>query len=126
MNFCTAINCIDGRVQKTVIDFITRQFGYDYIDMITHPGMVRHLSKSKDQFFLNNILETIRISLDKHNSRHIFVIGHHDCVGNPVERETQVKQIQKSIKRLHALYPAFIYSGIYVNSDWECELLDPK
>ena len=36
--FGTAINCMDGRVQLPVTDWMKRQLHLDYIDMITEPG----------------------------------------------------------------------------------------
>ncbi|MFC1892716.1 carbonic anhydrase [Chloroflexota bacterium] len=46
--FATAINCIDGRVQVPVIDWLRRQYGADYVDMITGPGPERFLAEGKD------------------------------------------------------------------------------
>ena len=36
--FGTAINCLDGRVQLPVSNWMKMQFHLDYIDMITEPG----------------------------------------------------------------------------------------
>ena len=33
------LNCIDGRVQVPVIDWIKDKFKVDHVDMITEPGM---------------------------------------------------------------------------------------
>jgi Putative carbonic anhydrase len=39
MTFATCLNCIDGRVQIPVIEWITRNKGFKYVDMITKPGI---------------------------------------------------------------------------------------
>ena len=36
--FATTINCIDGRVQVPVIEYIKLTYGFDYVDMITSAG----------------------------------------------------------------------------------------
>ena len=36
--FGTAINCIDGRTQQPVIDYIKQNYAVDMVDMITFPG----------------------------------------------------------------------------------------
>ena len=35
--FGTAINCIDGRTQQPVIDYIKQNYAVDIVDMITFP-----------------------------------------------------------------------------------------
>jgi hypothetical protein len=48
MKFAMAIHCIDGRVQIPVIEWLRRQYGMEYIDMITEPGPERLLTEGKD------------------------------------------------------------------------------
>jgi hypothetical protein len=35
MSFCTAINCMDGRVQLPTITFLKKHFGIEHVDCIT-------------------------------------------------------------------------------------------
>jgi hypothetical protein len=37
--FGTAINCIDGRTQEVLIDYMKQKFSIDGIDLMTFPGM---------------------------------------------------------------------------------------
>jgi hypothetical protein len=37
--FGTAINCIDGRTQEPVIDFMKQKYNIDGVDMLTFPGV---------------------------------------------------------------------------------------
>jgi hypothetical protein len=37
--FGTAINCIDGRTQEVLIDYMKQKFSIDGIDLVTFPGM---------------------------------------------------------------------------------------
>jgi hypothetical protein len=36
--FGTAINCIDGRTQEVVIDYMKQKYDIDGVDMVTFPG----------------------------------------------------------------------------------------
>ena len=38
MIFCTAINCMDGRVQAPVNAYLRTRFNADYVDAVTEPG----------------------------------------------------------------------------------------
>jgi hypothetical protein len=44
MTFCTVVNCIDGRVQLPVIEFLKNRFGVDFVDCITEAAPVRILA----------------------------------------------------------------------------------
>jgi hypothetical protein len=47
--FATAINCIDGRTQIPLIEFIKRNYAIDYIDLITEPGPNKILAENTDK-----------------------------------------------------------------------------
>jgi carbonic anhydrase len=115
--FGTAINCIDGRVQEPVINWMKVRYGLDYVDMITEPGPVRLIAKA-DPVALESIKRRILISTDKHHSDVIAVVGHHDCAGNSVPREQQAEQIRKSIELLKTWNLNTKLVGIYVSDTW--------
>lgn len=39
--FGTALNCMDGRTQDAVKQFLQERYGVEYVDQITEPGIVR-------------------------------------------------------------------------------------
>ena len=96
--FATAINCMDGRTQGSIINYIREKYKVDYVDMITEPSPIRVLAENEDKLTLESIKRRVEISTGKHGSEHIAIVGHHDCAGNPVEKEIQLKQILDSIK----------------------------
>ena len=71
MSFCTAINCMDGRTQLPVIEFLRRQFDAAYVDSVTEPGPVRILADRADPAAVASIRRRVEISLHKHGSRGI-------------------------------------------------------
>jgi hypothetical protein len=117
-SFATAINCMDGRTQIPVIDYIRKKYKVDYVDMITEPGPIRVLAENKDKPTLESIKRRVGISTGKHGSGNIVIVGHHDCAGNPVEKETQLKQIQESIRTVRSWGPKAEIIGLWIDEKW--------
>jgi len=115
MSFCTAINCMDGRVQLPVIRYLQDYFKVRYVDMITEPGPVRILAQPHDSEIIASIERRIDISVSKHHSQGIAVIAHEDCAGNPVSDEDQKKQISLAIEYLRKKYPQLTTIGLWVD-----------
>ena len=95
--FATAINCIDGRVQKPVAEYIEKSFNVDYVDMITEPGPNRILSEGKDINIIEYLKKKVEISVEKHNSQIIAVAAHYDCAGNPENKDAQKQHLRKAV-----------------------------
>ncbi len=45
--FGTALNCIDGRTQIPIINWLKENFDVDYVDLITEPGMDKVLAQDQ-------------------------------------------------------------------------------
>lgn len=117
-SFATAINCMDGRTQIPVIEYVRKKYRVDYVDMITEPGPIRVLAENKDKLTLESIKRRVGISTEKHGSGHIIIVGHDDCAGNPVEKETQLKQIRESIRTVRSWVPKAEISGLWIDEKW--------
>jgi len=50
--FATAINCMDGRCQLPVIEWMKKRYGVEYVDMITEPGPDGVLAEGRTILFL--------------------------------------------------------------------------
>jgi len=96
--FATAINCMDGRAQKPVIEYVMANFGVDYVDMITEPGPNRILAEGKDTYLVESIKKRVEISVKKHGSKVIVIAAHHDCAGNPVDENAQKQHLEKAVE----------------------------
>ena len=121
MTFCTAINCMDGRVQLPVIRYLQQRFGVDYVDTITEPGPNRILAERTNSALVQSILARLNISVEKHGSRGIAVVGHHDCAGNPASREEQVQHLAQAVEFLRGQYANMEIIGLWVNERWQVE-----
>jgi hypothetical protein len=92
--FAAAINCMDGRTQLPVIEWVKRECGVDYVDSITEPGPVRILAEATDAPGLESIRRRLTISVTKHGSSRVAIVAHTDCAGNPVDKQVQLSQLR--------------------------------
>ncbi|UOQ44536.1 hypothetical protein MUN89_00640 [Halobacillus salinarum] len=118
--FVTAINCMDGRVQQPVFNWMKERFSAPYVDMITEAGPNKVLLEGSDEE-VNAIKSKVMISYEAHGSEVIAIIGHHDCAGNPVDKEEKVAQIQKAVDKIKSWDLNVEVLGLYVNENWEVE-----
>lgn len=44
--FATAINCIDGRAQMPVNEWVRKNLGADYVDTVTEPGVDKAITET--------------------------------------------------------------------------------
>lgn len=115
---------MDGRVQTPVINWIKENYSVDYIDMITEPGIDGILaSENRD---INPILLKIKISIEKHDSDILFLVGHYDCAGNPVDDETHKKHIGIAVDKLQNLKLFVRIIGLWVSNEWVVKKLAEK
>ena len=124
--FAAAINCMDGRVQAPVIEWMKEKYGAEYIDMITEAGPVGLLSENKDAPIIESIKQRLEISIYKHGADLIAVVAHHDCAGNPVEKETQLKQIVASMKTVESWNYQTRIIGLWVDENWRVSEINFK
>jgi len=119
MAFCTTINCMDGRVQLPVILFLQKRFGVEYVDSITEAGPNRILAEQTDTVLVQSIIERLKISVNKHKSVGIAVVGHDHCAGNPAPYEDQIIQVKESLRMLGTHFKSITLIGLWVDSNWQ-------
>ena len=115
--FATAINCMDGRVQIPVIEWLKRQYQVDYVDMITEPGPERLLAEAEDKVIIETIKKRLEISVNRHNSELVAIVGHHDCAGNPADKETRLAQVLAAIKTVESWQHNINVIGLWVDGN---------
>jgi len=119
LSFCTAINCMDGRVQIPVIDFLKKRFNVKFVDVISEPGPNKILCEKANLTLINSILDRVKISVEKHQSVGLAITGHFDCAGNPTNFEKQREHIFESIKLLRQHYAEIPIIGLWVDENWK-------
>ena len=124
MKFVTAINCMDGRVQLPAIEWMMKKYNAKYVDIISEPGPIKILDEDKNSCLVESIKNRIDVSVNKHLSRVIAIIGHYDCAGNPVEKEIQIKQIKNSIKKVSSWNFNAEIIGLWIDENWEVSMIE--
>lgn len=119
MRFCTAINCMDGRVQVPVIRYLQHRFRADYVDIVSEPGPNKIIAEAHDAAALESIRQRVRISVDNHKSVGIAVIGHHDCAGNPVPETMQNRHTKAAVQRIRNNFAHIPVIGLWVDENRE-------
>ena len=117
--FATAINCMSGRVQLPVMTYIKNTQGVDYVDMITAPGVNKLLAEGIYLTTTELIKKSAEISVDGHGSRLIAIVGHHDCSGNPADKEVQRKQTLAAVRIVNSWALNTRVVGLWVDENWK-------
>ncbi len=121
MSFATCLNCIDGRTHLPLIDWIRTYYGVQFVDLITEPAMIELLACGCQENTL--LLNKIRLSLEKHNSKVIIAAGHHDCAGCSKNNLEHKKDLDKAVANLSQLFPEVHVCGVWINENWAVEKL---
>jgi carbonic anhydrase len=100
--FVTSINCMDGRIQIPIINWMKEKYKADFVDIISDAGPNKILSEQKSDIIIQSIRKRVEISVNAHASKVIAISGHHDCAGNPTDKETQLKQIKESVEKIRS------------------------
>ena len=123
MRFCTAINCMDGRAQLPVIAYLRKRFHADFVDMVSEPGPNRVLAQGRDTSAIASIRRRVDISVQRHQSIGIAVVGHHDCAGNPAPAVQQNKDTTAAVLCVREAFRHVPVIGLWLNERWEVEEL---
>ncbi len=120
--FCTLICCMDGRFIHIINEYIRKNYEYNFVDTITDAGPV---NKIINEQYLKDIEDKIvLISVNKHKSDHIFIAGHSDCAGCPIDDDKQKKYIYDATKMIHEDLNGMKTTGLFVSSDGSIEIIN--
>jgi hypothetical protein len=118
--FGTAIACIDGRIQQPVTDWLKAHYYLDYVDAVTTPGADKALAEGQAEL-IEHLKAAAAVSVTKHGSTVLAVVGHYDCTVNPVSREEHVEQIRKALQVVRFWNLPVTLIGLWVNEEWQVE-----
>lgn len=98
------------------------EFHVDYVDMITEPGPDKIMTIGSPAQ-VDSIRTRVAISVEKHHSTTVAVVGHHDCTGNPVSKETHRDQIRGAVRVIESWRLPVRLLGLWVNERWAVETI---
>ena len=61
------------------------------------------------------------LPISGHGSENIFIVGHYDCAGNPVDNLTHKKQINIAVKHIKELFPDLNVMGLWIIENFTVE-----
>ncbi len=116
--FATVINCMDGRVQMNVNDYIRENTGVEYVDTITLAGSCRIIAEQQHIGMINNVRFRMDVSVNKHLSKSVFIVGHTDCAAVEVSDEDQKQLVLKSVEEIKKWEMDVQVTGLWVDKTW--------
>ena len=89
--FVAHAGCMDGRGRQAVRDYTGRD--ENFLDRVcSGPGAVAGIA-AREEFFLEQLRRCLPVTVNKHGTRTVYVHGHSECAGNPIDDETHKQQI---------------------------------
>ncbi len=116
--FATVINCMDGRVQTVVNDYIRENSGVEYVDTITLAGPCRIIAEQQHMGMINNVRFRMDVSVNKHLSKCVFIVGHTDCAAVEVSDEEQRQLVLKSVEEITKWEMGVQVTGLWIDETW--------
>ncbi len=96
--FCTVFDCMDGRCQGIVGEWVRKNFGVEYPDTITVAGIDGVVVK--DAAECERIMGLARISAEVHGAKQAAIAGHSCCAGFPVSDDEHKSAIMDAAKKI--------------------------
>ncbi len=122
ITFGTAINCIDGRVQAPVTEWVRARFGVQYVDTVTAPGPDGVLTRGTPE--ANKLIrDYVRVSQEAHQSGVLAVAGHFGCAGYPVSPEEHIAAIRAAAEIVASWGLPMRVMGLWVNEGGQIEVV---
>ncbi|MFH1373423.1 MAG: carbonic anhydrase [bacterium] len=119
--FVTAINCMDGRTQVPVNDWMKASFDADYVDTITEPGPDGILS-DRNHSLVTSIKDRVLISVQKHHSEVVAIVAHGDCAGNPVSKDEHLIMLRRAVDTIAGWKLNVTVVGLWLEeTDWQVQ-----
>lgn len=115
--FAVVLNCIDGRAQQPLLDWVRARYDVDFADVITEPGIDALLAVGSSAA-QEAVLDKVCVSRLAHLSCHLVVAGHHDCAASPVDRAVHEQHLRTCVQRLRAALPRFDVTAVYLDETW--------
>lgn len=112
--FGVALTCIDGRIADVVHEGLRREWGVDFVDVVTLPGPEAVVPELPEQ---HAVWDALRISVQRHGSSRAAVVAHTDCAANAVDLETRRDQVRESVFQVRDLLRGTDVTGWLVDTE---------
>jgi Asp/Glu/hydantoin racemase len=121
-SFGTAINCIDGRAQRPVADWVATNGQTQYVDMVTEAGVDGLLARGPSEREAQ-IRQAVAVSVNAHGSQIVAIAGHYGCAGHPVSDDEHKQSIRQAAQVVAGWGLSVRVVGLWVNDQWQIEVV---
>jgi hypothetical protein len=83
--------------------------------MVTFPGADGLFSYEQNSTEIALIRRAVSVSIERHGSQIVALVGHHDCAGNPGDVGHHNKHIRKALQEMSSWNLNTQAIGLYVN-----------
>jgi hypothetical protein len=118
--FGTAISCIDGRVHQPIYNFLSAEFGVDYVDIISEPGVDRFAGTVT----FESIMSQVMLSINAHKSVVVCISAHYDCAGNPVSKDEHIDMIKRCVSEIKKKKLSVSVVGVWIDDKWQVNVIE--
>jgi len=124
-SFATCLDCADGRTKEPVLAWARKNIGVRWIDLLTRVGMDGSLLLDLHPVIMKDLRTQLGILLEKHHSKHVLIVGHCECAGNPVSEEEHRTCIKRAVDLVCSwnLPEGIEVVGLLVNPAWEVKVV---
>jgi len=119
--FGTAINCIDGRIQLPINQWLKTNYNIDNVDTITEHGIVKLFTNNNESAKIHS---KVLHSINESDSQIILVSAHHACEGNQVSKDEQIRQIKNAISKIKSWELPVPVIGTWINEQFQVEVIE--
>jgi len=109
------INCIDGRVQRVVTDYLRKRWNVEYVDVITEVAPERVLAERTDSQIVARLRSQVLSSLKQQQSPRLAVAAHSDCESNRVPEDVQRQHLEAAVTWLAAEFTQAEIIGVWID-----------
>ena len=122
VTFGTVVNCMDGRTQLPVNEWMKKTYGVDYVDTITEPGADKAITEGPE-WQVASVKARVLISVNAHGSNIVAIVGHHDCAGNPISKSEHIDMTMKAVEIVASWNCGAKIIGLWVDKNWQVEVV---
>lgn len=113
-SFGVALTCIDGRIAEVVRQALRREWGVDYIDVVTLPGPEAAVADLPGE---HAVWDALEVSVQRHGSTRAAVVAHTDCAANTVDLDERRDQLREAVFQVRDLLRGTDVTGWLVHTD---------
>jgi hypothetical protein len=115
--FAVLLNCIDGRTQQPLLEWVRRELDVSHVDVVTEPGVDGVLARGDDTT-VQALLDKVCVSRLAHGAVALVLAGHHDCAANPGEATSHLQDLSRAVEVVGKALPELPVQAVYVDSTW--------